>query len=221
MAPIDVYGMSLSAPCRIVNMTAECLGLEYNFKVVDLMAGEHMKPEFLALNPMHNIPTMVDGDFVMNESRAIAAYLVNKYGKDDKLYPKDAEVRARVDQRLYFDMGVFYKAFGECVYPVMFGGDKPGQDKYDKLKETLGWFDGFVKDGKFSAGNEEMTIGDLALLATYSTMKAAELPGVDLSEYSNISAWFERCVKLVPNYEKANGEGAAVFGGFFKSKSSA
>merc|ERR1711992_349742 len=139
MAPIEVYGMSLSAPCRIVNMTAECLGLDYEFKVVDLMAGEHMKPEFLAMNPQHNIPTMKDGDFVMNESRAIAAYLVNKYGADDKLYPKDAETRARVDQRLYFDMGVFYKAFGECVYPVMFGGDKPGQDKFDKLKEVLGW----------------------------------------------------------------------------------
>ena len=103
--------MSLSAPCRIVNMTAECLGLEYEFKVVDLMAGEHMKPEFLALNPQHNIPTMKDGDFVMNESRAIAAYLVNKHGADDKLYPKDAETRARVDQRLYFDMGVFYKVW--------------------------------------------------------------------------------------------------------------
>merc|ERR1711878_104332 len=67
MAPIEVYGMSLSAPCRIVNMTAECLGLDYEFKVVDLMAGEHMKPEFLAMNPQHNIPTMKDGDFVMNE----------------------------------------------------------------------------------------------------------------------------------------------------------
>ena len=101
--------MQLSAPCRIVEMTAEVLGLEYDFKVVDLMAGEHMKPEFLAMNPMHNIPTIKDGDFVMNESRAAAAYLVNKYAKDDNLYPKDAEVRARVDQRLYFDMGVFYK----------------------------------------------------------------------------------------------------------------
>ena len=103
--------MGLSAPCRIVNMTAECLGLEYEFKVVDLMAGEHMKPEFLAMNPQHNIPTMKDGDFVMNESRAIAAYLVNKHGADDKLYPKDAETRARVDQKLYFDMGVFYKVW--------------------------------------------------------------------------------------------------------------
>eukprot|EP00092_Neocalanus_flemingeri_P013192 GFUD01014218.1.p1 GENE.GFUD01014218.1~~GFUD01014218.1.p1 ORF type:complete len:222 (-),score=73.11 GFUD01014218.1:129-794(-) len=221
MAPIDVYGMPLSAPCRIVNMTAECLGMEYNFKMLDLMAGEHMKPEFLAINPMHNIPTMVDGDFVLNESRAIAAYLVNKYGKDDKLYPKDAELRARVDQRLYFDMGVFYKAFGDCVYPVMFGGDLPGQDKFDKLKEVLGWVEGFVKDDKFCAGNDDMTIGDLALLATYSTLKFAELSWLDLAEFKNIEAWYEKCCKLVPNYEKANGEGATAFGGFYKSKASA
>ena len=108
MAPITIYGMPASAPCRIVTMTTEVLGLEYNYKVVDLATGDNRKPEYLALNPMHNIPTLVDGDFVMNESRAGAAYLVNKYGKDDKLYPRDAEIRARVDQRLYFDMGTFY-----------------------------------------------------------------------------------------------------------------
>ncbi len=67
------------------------------------------------MNPQHNIPTLKDGDFVMNESRAAAAYLVAKYGKDDSLYPKDVKVRAVIDQRLYFDMGTFYKAFGDCV----------------------------------------------------------------------------------------------------------
>ena len=101
--------MQLSAPCRMVEMTAEMLGLEYEFKIVDLMAGEHMKPEYLALNPQHNIPCVKDGEFVGNESRAVAAYLAAKYGKDDSLYPKDLETRYKVDQRLYFDMGVFYK----------------------------------------------------------------------------------------------------------------
>ena len=42
-------------------MTAECLGLEYNFKEIDLMKGEHMTPEYLKINPMHNIPAIVDG----------------------------------------------------------------------------------------------------------------------------------------------------------------
>ena len=84
----------------------------------------------------------------------------------------------------------------------MFGGEKPGQDKFDKLKEVLGWLETFVADDKFSAGTDCITLGDLALLATYSTMKAADLAGIDLSTFPNCEAWFEKCCKLVPNYEK-------------------
>ena len=78
-------------------------------QVVDLQAGDNMKPEYLALNPQHNIPCVKDGEFVGNESRAVAAYLASKYAKDDSLYPKDLETRYKVDQMLFFDMGQFYK----------------------------------------------------------------------------------------------------------------
>ena len=81
-------------------------------------------------------------------------------------------------------------------------GEKPGQDKFNKLKEVLGWLETFVAEDKFSAGTDWITLGDLALLATYSTMKAAELAGIDLSTFPNCEAWFEKCCKLVPNYEK-------------------
>ena len=84
-------------------------------KTCDLMKGEHMTPEYLKINPQHTIPCLKDGDFCLNESRAIMTYLASKYGKDDKLYPKDVATRAIVDQRLYFDMGVFYKALGDLV----------------------------------------------------------------------------------------------------------
>ena len=54
---------------------------------------------------------------IHGNSRAAAAYLVNKYGGDKKqeLYPECPVQRAHVDQRMYFDMGTFYKAFGDCV----------------------------------------------------------------------------------------------------------
>ena len=110
---IDLYHMDASAPCRSVRLTAKMVGVELNLKVINLPAGEHLKPEFVKINPQHNIPTIVDDDFVLNESRAICGYLVHKYAKDDTLYPKDPKVRALVDQRLYFDMGVFYQSFGK------------------------------------------------------------------------------------------------------------
>ena len=42
--------------------------------------------------------------------------------------------------------------------------------------------------------------------------------GIDLTTYTNIEAWFEKCVKLIPNYEKVNGDRVATFGDFYKSK---
>merc|ERR1712062_563056 len=87
--PIDIHGMNLSGPCRIIYMTAECLGLEYNMIECDLFKGENKTEEYLKLNIQHSIPTLVDGKTILNESRVAAAYLVNKYGKDDKSYPKD------------------------------------------------------------------------------------------------------------------------------------
>jgi len=216
MAPIEIYGLQLSAPCRIVEMTAEVLGLEYEFKQCDLMAGEHMKPEYLAINPFHNIPSIKDGDFCLNESRAICGYLVNKYGKESSLYPTEPEVRAIVDQRMYFDMGTFYKAAGDCMYPTMFGGPAPGDKEKDKLKEVLGWVDGFFKDDKFAAGGDTLTLADLCLIATYTTLKATGF--MDLSGYTNAEAWEKKVAALVPNYEKANMEGATAFGGFYKGK---
>ena len=61
---------------------------------------------------------MTDGDLVLNESRPIATYIAEKYagaGKDH-LYPKaDVKARALIDNWLYFDMGVFYRAFQDLT----------------------------------------------------------------------------------------------------------
>jgi len=219
MAPV-LYATPMSAPCRIVTMTADCLGLDYDYKNINLMAGEQMQPQFLSINPQHSLPTLVDGDLILNESRPIAGYLVNKYGKNDNLYPKDPVIRAKVDQRLFFDMGTFYQALApKILYPVVLGkGPMPGMAELDNMKEILGWFEGFVKDGKFSAGTAYLTIADLSLLATYSTMKACKIPGVDLAQYRGVEAWYQKCVKQVPNYEKVCGEGAAMWGGAYQAK---
>lgn len=111
--PIDLYYCEVSAPCRSVMMTAKMVGVELNLKPLDVIAGEQMKPEFLAINPQHNVPTIDDEGFYLNESRAICAYLVNRYANDDSLYPAEPKERALVDQRLYFDAGVFYHRFGK------------------------------------------------------------------------------------------------------------
>ena len=113
-------------------------------------------------------------------------------------------------------MGTFYKAFGDCVYPIMFGGPAPGPDKLEKFTEVMGWVNDFIKPTGYVAGTDHLTVADLCFLATYATIVASE--NFDLTPYTETNAWFEKLKKEVPNYEKANGEGAAAFGGWFKSK---
>lgn len=103
------FPLSASPPCRSVLMVAKNLGIDLNLKVINTHAQEHLTPEFVAINPQHTIPTLVDEGFAIWESRAILSYLAEKYGKDDSLYPKDPQKRAIVNQRLYFDMGTLYQ----------------------------------------------------------------------------------------------------------------
>lgn len=215
MAPIELYGVDLSAPCRTVAMAAEVAGAEYKIIETSPLDGGTRTPEFLAMNPTHTVPTIKDGDFVLYESRAVASYIMNKYCKDPKMVPQDTETKALVEARLYFDMGCLYKKFGDMVYPLLFAGVKPGEKEIEGLKEMLGIFDKYVAGG-FVAGTDCLTVADLSLVATYSSIVATEC--IDLSEYKNANAWLEKCKGLIPNYEKANGEGAAKFGAFYKSK---
>ena len=197
--PIDLYYMEASAPCRSVMMTAKMVGVELNLKKTDLMAGDNMKPEYIKMNPQHNIPTIDDDGFYLNESRAICAYLVNQYGKDDTLYPKDPKVRALVDQRLYFDMGVLYQRFGlvyvsfliliivfclndfsnvwilQLQYPVMFkGATKIDESAMTDLNGALDFLETFLTQNKYAAC-DHLTIADISLVASASTIAVRNL----------------------------------------------
>lgn len=51
------------------------------------------------------MPVLVDGDMNLFDSSAIAIYLVQKYAKDDSLYPKDPEKLAKVNEKLFYVSG--------------------------------------------------------------------------------------------------------------------
>lgn len=109
---IDLYYSPISGPSRIVLLTAYLADVDINLKLIDLASGDHMKPEYVKMNPQHNVPFIHDDGFFLNESKAIAAYLVNKTGgKAQRLYPEDAQQRALVDSRLNFEASVLFPNF--------------------------------------------------------------------------------------------------------------
>jgi glutathione S-transferase len=99
---MKLYGIGPSRWLRVLWAMKE-LDAEFEFVPVNLMAGEHFKPEFLRLNPAHKVPVLVDGDLVLTESAAIVLYLAEKY-PDKGLLPTDLAQRALVYRWVMFCM---------------------------------------------------------------------------------------------------------------------
>jgi len=81
--------------------TLQELGVGFEAITVNLVAGEHRRPEFLKVNPAGKLPVLVDGDLVLTESVAIVLYLAEKY-PEKGLLPTDLTERAQVNRWLLF-----------------------------------------------------------------------------------------------------------------------
>ncbi|KAF2880919.1 hypothetical protein ILUMI_25248 [Ignelater luminosus] len=199
---IDLYYTAGSAPCRSVLLTAKLLGVNLNLKPLNLMNKEHLTPEFIKLNPQHTVPTLVDNGFSIWESYAIITYLVEKYGKDETLYPKDPKQRALINQKLYFDMGTLYHRFADYFYPIFMGNATPDPAKFEKVKEALQFLDTFLEGHEFIVGNN-LTVADIPLVTSISTYDVAK---IDFSSYKNVTRWYAKLKGVLPGFEEFNGK---------------
>ncbi|HHX4059752.1 MAG: glutathione S-transferase family protein [Burkholderia contaminans] len=77
------------------------LDADFEFISVNLLQGEHKRPEFLRLNPAGKVPVLVDGDLVIPESAAIVLYLADKYPQK-ALLPVDPALRAQAYRWVMF-----------------------------------------------------------------------------------------------------------------------
>ena len=89
---MKLYGFPPSPRTWQVRAVAAHLGIPLDFEFVDLTKGVQHTPEYRALNPSGRAPTLVDGDFKLWETAAIAQYLASK--TPNTLWPDDARTRA-------------------------------------------------------------------------------------------------------------------------------
>lgn len=140
-------------------------------------------------------------------------YLVNKYGKDDRYYPKDPVQRAIVDQRLHFDLGVLYHRFADYHFPQILKLAPADPEKYEKMVEGMDMLNVFLDGQRYAAG-DQITIADFTLLATVSCYVEGG-PNFCLKDHPNIQRWYNDCKMNVPGYE-ATVEGLEKFKSVFE-----
>lgn len=85
-----------------IHILLEELELPFEVYLVNLMAGDQFKPEYLEINPKATIPTLVlDDDSAITEFQAIAWWLARRYPKA-KLLPDDIEGEVSVLETMNF-----------------------------------------------------------------------------------------------------------------------
>jgi glutathione S-transferase len=207
---IDFYHGHGSPYSWRVWLALEAKGLPYDLKVLSFAAGDTRKPEFVALNPRHTVPTIVDDGYALWESMAILEYLDEKFPAGPKLYPGDAKARARI-RRLIREAE---ERIGlEAVDPIVeeyFGkqGAEPDGEKVEKartrLAEEMAYFAKELKGPFF--GGDAMNALDLVLypwLGGYVKRVTFRKPESKLTELvpAPIAEWAKR-IESLPWFEK-------------------
>lgn len=93
------------------------------------------------------------------------------------------------------------------------GETKIAEENKDRVFAVLNTVESFLDGQEWFSASDSPSIADLSILANFATIYHV---GLDISNYPNIAAWYERCSSL-PGFSE-NEEGAKMFAGFVKSK---
>lgn len=172
------------------------------------MKGEHRTPEFLEINPLHTLPVLDDDGFRLNESRAIMQYLVDVKSDREELYPKDPQIRAKINNFLFFDATVLVPRILAICAPIIFEGETTvPADKKQKMYDAFEYLNSELMDKNWMVEGESFTIADISMS---SIIASAIEAGADISHLGNLAGWYERCGLEIPFWDE-NISGAKIF----------
>jgi glutathione S-transferase len=120
---LELYHAGLSQASVKVRTTLKEKGLAYKSHYLRIPEGEHLSPEFLAINPDGQLPALVHDGEVITETSVINEYLDDAF-PDPRLRPASAIERARmrrwsqiVDEHLFHAIATIGWAFG--IGPIL------------------------------------------------------------------------------------------------------
>ncbi|WP_439573769.1 glutathione S-transferase family protein [Phreatobacter sp.] len=183
---------------RKVCALARHLGSPVTYIAVDLGAGGHKAPDFLAMNPNGKVPVLVDGDLVLWESDAIMMHLAARAGSP--LWPAAADRQVEVMRWLSWAAHEFNPKTGtlyfEHVIRPYFGlGPVDAAAEASAIKACrrhLGLLDSHLGDRAYLLG-PDLTIADFSVAVTLPWAEKARIP---VTDFPAVSRWHDRLMQL-------------------------
>lgn len=197
---VTLYTTPLSAMGRKVMAVSHHLGLDAEIKLINVYHGEGRTPEYLAINPLGKVPTLVDGDFTLWESNAILQYLAEAHG-NYKLSSREPRVRADIARWLFWEASQWLPAFhpvlaafvGQHVLPQT--GPLASVEvncNHEQFQAQARLLDAHLRGHAFLVG-DELTIADFSVAGMMMYVRPAGFP---FHDFPGIAAWYERIEAL-------------------------
>ncbi|MGB3311848.1 MAG: glutathione S-transferase family protein [Nodosilinea sp.] len=157
------------------------------------MGGEQFQPEFLALNPFHHIPVLVDDGFTVIESFAILDYLEVKYPTPSLLATTPEDI-AKMRMVEMVTVNELVPAINPLIKQMMGFGQDP-EDAIAQAKQksevVLKFYADKLGDGPFFCG-DQLTLADV-VAGTFAPW--FEQLGLPMAEYPTLQAWTDRLME--------------------------
>lgn len=189
---MKLYHFPLSGHAHRAALFLSLAEVDHELIHVDLAAGVHRQPEFLAINPFGEVPVLDDDGTIIADSHAILVYVARKIGPSHWL-PTDPVAEAEVQRWLAVAAGKI--AYGACAARLITVFDAPfrAEEVIGRAHATLAVIEQVLEDRRWIAGTDRPTIADVAL---YSYIDRAPEGNVDISGYGRILDWLRRIEQL-------------------------
>ncbi len=194
---IELYSFAQSGNAYKVANYLNVAGIPWTEHFVDFFNGGARTPEYRSINPMGEVPAMVDGDVTLSQSGAMLEYLIDKHGH---FATADAD-KYEVLRWVLWDNHKFSSFVGPCRFMMNFLPEEK------RSADVIGYLSSRVKMSldilNTHLEGRKWIVGETATSADFSCCSYLfydEPFGMDRSKYPHIEAWLEN-IRQMPNWK--------------------
>ena len=211
---VQLWGSAVSPYVRKVISVLEEKNIPYTLHpilptVILEATGREVPAEFTKISPLGKIPALQVGDFAINDSSVIAAYIEKKW-PETAILPKSAEDYARVLWLERYSDTVMTEVFHKILFENFVKPNELKQEADAKLvAELVGKLPTIYiyleqqlqkSEGQYLVGSC-VTVADMAIIHHFISLSLAGI-AVELQEYPLLSKYVEH-VQMLPSIQAA------------------
>lgn len=183
-------------PHVALELVKESSGQNFDGTVINLKNGEHLKPEYKAINPRGQVPALIVDGQLITQVMAITGFLHDSFPKA-QIFPADAMAKAQAVSILAWMNNTVHPTFTRVFRSERFG-DEAGKAgvkamALEAFKSYLAEIDGLVSQGQTYICGDQLTPADIYAIAF---IRWGGLAGINPANYPNYQAYVSRIASL-------------------------